>query len=130
MLFDRKDVQAIEGGTWVTGKEVAALASGKIKVRGFTSDASRDAFDAKARAASTADRHADGQLKPSTFARHTREVMSEVCIVDADGLGFTAEQIREMLLDPAYENLISACLEACGHVDRVKGEAKEVIAGN
>lgn len=130
MLFDRKDVAAIEGGQWVTGKEVPALAKGRLKVRGFTSDASRDAFDAKARAASAADRHADGQLKPSTFARHTREVMAEVCIVDAEDLGFTAEQIREMLTDPAYENLITACLEACGHVDRVTTTAKEAIAGN
>lgn len=129
-LFDRKDLAAIEGGQWVSGNEVPALASGRLKVRGFTSDASRDAFAYKARAASAAERHPDGQLKPSTAAKHTREVLAEACIMEAEGLGFTAEEIREMVLDPACENLILACMDACTFVDQASGVAKEALSGN
>lgn len=130
MLFDRKDIKAIDGGAWVGPDKVQALATGQIKVRGFTSEAARDCFDHKARTAPLTDRHPDGQLKSMALARQTREVMSEVCIIDAKDLGFTADQIKEMVLDPAYENLITACMNACAAVDRMTEEAKQVITGN
>lgn len=131
-LFARKRVEVAADGAWVTGKDVPALGDGAICVRGLTSDAARDAFNSKARSTPATGRAPDKTILPSVHARHTREVLSEVCILDARDLPFTADQVRSMVLDPGYEALISACIVACQVVDIRAQEADqtEAISGN
>lgn len=120
-LFDRKTPVDLSAGQWIGGDKVAAFGDGKLKVRGLTCDEAHDAFAYKARTATKADRAPDGMIKPSVNVRHAREVMSQVCVLDAEGLPFTADQIRMMLVEGGYENLELACLDAC----RI---AQEVVA--
>lgn len=139
-LFDRKRLSIASDGAWVGGDKVALFRSdtppsiydGEVLVRGLTSDYARDLFAMKARAAPKSDRGPDGALLNSALARHTREVLAEVCILDAKELPFTLEQIKGMVLDPAYENLITACLMACQAVDAMaqESDATEATTGN
>lgn len=129
-LFDRKRLDIAANGEWVTGKEVEALGDGAILVRGLMAEEARDAFAMKARGAKKSERTPDGSLLPSVLTRHTREVLSEHCIVDARDLPFTADDIRKMVLDPAYEALITAVIQACQHVDGLAQEVEEQTKGN
>lgn len=129
-LFDRKRLEVATEGAWVTGKEVAAFGDGAILVRGLASDAVRDAFATKARSTKKADRAPDGSLLPSCLTRHTREVLSEHCVLDAKDLPYTADEIRKMLQDPAYEALITAVIMACQHVDALSQEIEEQTSKN
>lgn len=130
-LFQRKRVELAADGDWVTGNDVPALLAGSLKVRGLSSDAARDAFNVKARAATKAMRGPDGSVLPSAHAKHTREVLSEVCILDAADLPFDAAKIRTMLLDPGYEALITTCIAACQTVDaRSQDLDAEGLSGN
>lgn len=131
-LFLRKQVQVAANGSWVSGDAVPALGGGALLVRGLSSDAARDAFNVKARMSPAKDRAPDKSVLPSAHARHTREVLAEVCILDARDLPFDADQVRAMVLDAGYEALIIACIEACRAVDILAQEADtaEDIAGN
>jgi hypothetical protein len=131
-LFQRKRVAVAEEGSWVTGEQVKALGKGALLVRGLSSDLARDAFSAKARMVPANGRAPDRTILPSVHARHTREVLSEVCILDARDLTFSAEQIRTMVLDPGYEALIVACIHACQAVDLLSRENDntEALSGN
>lgn len=144
-LFDRKRLEVATEGAWVTGKEVEAFGDGAILVRGLASDGARDAFSYKARreppystAKGTVNTRApDGHLLHGTLARHTREVLAEYAILDAkdivdhkSGTEYTAELIREMVLDPGYEAMIFAVLSACQHVDKVSHEIEEQTSKN
>jgi hypothetical protein len=130
-LFARKRLAIAEEGEWVTGAEIAALASGAIRVRGIRSEKASDVFHLKARSASKAEKAKDGSILPSVLAAHTREVLSEVCILDARDLPFSADELRAMVLDASYENLIVACIAACQHVDRLASESDvDAIRGN
>lgn len=131
-LFQRKRVQVAAEGAWVAGDAVPALGDGALLVRGLSSDAARDAFNVKARMAPAADRAPDKGILPSVHARHTREVLSEVCILDARDLPFTVEQIRAMVLDAGYEALIVACINACQAVDvqSQEDDQTEALSGN
>ena len=125
-LFDRKATLP-DDGHWIGGDVVPALGDGRIKVRSHFCHAAQDLYAYKARSAPAADRDPDGQLRLSVSARHGREVMAEACILDAEGLPYTAAQIREMLVDPTYENLAQACLDAsmaAYRLDQPKVEAK------
>jgi hypothetical protein len=99
-------------------------------VRGLSCDAARDAFAMKARGAKKAERAPDGVLLPSVVYRHTREVLSEACILDTRDMPFTGDQVREMVLDPAYDALISAVIAACQIIDTKAQEIDEAIVGN
>jgi hypothetical protein len=99
-------------------------------VRGLSCDAARDAFAMKARGAKKAERLPDGSLLPSVLYRHTREVLSEICILDARDLPYTADQVRDMVLDAGYEALIAAGFAACQIVDAKAQETDEATAGN
>lgn len=129
-LFDRKRLEVASGGEWVMGADVPALGDGALMVRGLTCDAARDAFAMKARGAKKADRTSDGALLPSALTRHTREVLSETCILDARDLPFTADQVRDMVMDPAYEALITAAIQACQVIDARAQEVDEATVGN
>lgn len=129
-LFDRKRLEVATEGAWVTGKEVEAFGDGAILVRGLASEAARDAFAIKARSAKKSDRAPDGSLLPSCLTRHTREVLADHCILDAKDLPFTADGIRKMVLDPAYEALITAVIMACQHVDTLAQEIEEQTSKN
>jgi len=129
-LFDRKRLDVAAGGDWVTGADVPALGDGALHVRGLSSDAARDAFAIKARGAKKAERAPDNSLLPSTLTRHTREVLSEVCILDARDLPFTADQVREKVLDAGYETLITAVIQACQHVDTLSQEIEDQTSKN
>ena len=133
-LFDRKRLDLAAGGDWVTGADVPALGDGALMVRGLSSDAARDAFAMKARGAKKTERAPDGSLLPSTLTRHTREVLSETCILDARDLPFTVDQVRGMVLDAGYEALITAVIGACQIVDaRSQGideDGEKAIMGN
>lgn len=130
-LFDRKRLAIAEEGGWVSGDKVKALGDGALLVRGLTSEAARDAFAAKARGVTKREKAPDGALLPSVLSRHTREVLSQVCLVDARDLPFSADEIRAMLLDPSYENMITACILACQAVDAMSQEVDaEAIKGN
>lgn len=131
-LFTRRKVEVAAEGAWVSGDQVEALGVGALLVRGLTCDAARDAFNSKARATPASGRAPDKSILPSVHARHTREVLSEVCILDARDLPFGADQIRKMVLDAGYEDLIRACIYACQAVDVQSQEAdqSEALAGN
>lgn len=125
-LFDRRG-SLPEDGHWIGGDAVPALGAGRVKVRSHFCVAAQDIYAYKARSAPAEDRDPDGRLRMSVSARHGREVMAEACIMEAEGLPYTAEQIREMLLDPTYENLAQACLDAsmvAYRLDQPKVEAK------
>lgn len=125
-LFDRKAPIDLSAGEWIGGDKVAAFGGGKIKVRGMYCAEAQDAFAYKARIAAKADRAPDGMVKPSVNVRHAREVMADVCVLDAEDLPFTADQIRKMLVEGGYENLELACLEACRAAQEIAaiGEAE------
>lgn len=121
-LFDRKALIDLSAGEWIGGDKVPAFGDGKIKVRGMYCTEAQDAFAYKARRATKKERAPDGMVKPSVNVRHAREVLSEVCVLEAEGLPFTADQIRMMIVEGGYENLELACLEAC----RVAQEIAEI----
>lgn len=117
MLFDRRDVDSIEGGAWVDGSIVPAFGDGRVKVRGMGADTVKDFLAKKARMAPPKDRVDDGSLLPSVAARNTREAISAVVLVEVDGIGAELVDVRKMLLDPAYGTLAGAILTAAYYVD-------------
>lgn len=131
-LFARKRVELAADGDWVGGDAVPSLGEGALLVRGLSSDAARDAFNSKARATPPDGRAPDKTILPSVHARHTREVLSQVCIIDARDLPFSADEVRAMVLDAGYEALIGACIAACQTVDLRSQESDqtEALSGN
>jgi len=131
-LFARKRLELAADGAWVDGNDVPSLGKGALMVRGLSSDAARDAFNSKARTTPPEGRAPDKTILPSVHARHTREVLSQVCILDARDLPFTADQVRAMVLDAGYEALIGACIAACQVVDirAQQADQTETLSGN
>ena len=131
-LFARKRLEVAADGAWVDKADVPSLGGGAILVRGLTSDAARDAFNSKARGIGPDGRAPDKTILPSVHARHTREVLSQVCILDVRDMPFSADEVRAMVLDAGYEGLIGACIAACQVVDLRSQESDqtEALSGN
>jgi hypothetical protein len=129
----KTDSKAIHEGEWIrVGEEYDDL---DIRTRGFT-DAYFDAQAAKQRKAAVGF-GGDVSKLPSALRRQINiECLLAHVVLDVrnlqhdDGRNVTFEEFKEMLRDPDYGELLSACFKAASMVGQRRAADLEDAAGN
>lgn len=130
----KRDMSAVEDGRWVADDEVPDLGDVRVKVRGMASSKARALFDRKQRGVSKKDRNRDGSMKGGAIAQVMREMVAEWCLVEVEGLTdggkpIKADELAELIHEPALEPLVTAIMAAVEAVDGTRADVED-IAGN
>lgn len=132
LLTLKRHLPSIEDGRWVDKREVKELADMRVKVRGSSSRLVREVFAAKERTNSA---DLQGEKRIETMGRIANETLSEVGLIDiegltADGKPVPLDDVRKMLLDPAYQPLAELISRCALVVERTREAQLKDIAGN
>lgn len=135
VLSLKRHLPSIEEGRWVDASELPALRDIRVKVRGASSRAARALFSAKERAIDPRDRDAQGRIKPERFATLLLEMLAEYQLVDiegltADGKALSVEDVRALVVDPAFQPVSDLIMQAVSIVDETREAQVEALAGN
>lgn len=132
LLTLKRHLPSIEDGRWVDKREVKELEDMRVKVRGSSSRVVREVYAAKER------QHAadlTGEKRLETLSRIATETLSETGLVDiegltADGKPVAVDEVRRMLLDPAFQPLADLISRCAIVVERTREAQVKDIAGN
>lgn len=133
LLTLKKDLPAIENGRWVDKTELVALQDVRVKVRGYGSKAVQDAAAARKRALDGEDIQG-GKPTDEALGRLGLLILQDV-FVDIEGLTnegkpVTADEVRDSILDPAFEPLADLILRAAHLVNESRMHKREALAKN
>lgn len=132
VLALKRHLSSIEDGRWVTRKEVKALQDMRVKVRGSSAKVVRELFAAKERAAAD---DLTGEKRLETLTRIANETLSEVGLIDIDGLTMDGKpvdvaEVRKMILNPAFQPLADIISQCAITVERTREAHLKDISGN
>lgn len=132
LLTLKRHLPSIEDGRWVDKREVKELEDMRVKVRGSSSRVVREVYAAKERQ-HAADLTGDKRLE--TLSRIATETLSETGLVDiegltADGKPVPVDEVRAMLLDPAFQPLADLISRCAIVVERTREAQVKDVAGN
>jgi hypothetical protein len=129
----KRDSAAIKAGQWVS--DIPDAGDIRVRVRGLSSPVAIDARARKERSAAKKDRNRDGTIKAEPGIQIMREVLSEVILLEIEGLTeggkpVTIERAKAMMLDPNYEGLADIVTWAARAVDRGVADVTEEAEKN
>lgn len=132
LLTLKRHLPSIEDGRWIDAKELKDLGDMRVKVRGHSSRLVREVYSAKERAAAD---DLKGEKRGETLLRIGKETLSEVGLVDIEGLTedgkpVPVDAVRGMILDPAFTPLADLLASCALLVDKTREAHVKEVAGN
>jgi hypothetical protein len=133
LLAMKRDLPAIEDGRWVGAAEMPALGDLRVKVRGYASKHVQGQDQARKRALPPADL-VNGKPNEAATERLGIALLQDV-FCDIDGLtdggkAMTADEVRPLLADPAFEPLSLLIMRAAMLVNESRVANAEAITKN
>jgi hypothetical protein len=129
----KRDSAAITAGQWVS--DIPDGGDIRVRVRGLSSPVAIDARARKERNAPKKSRSRDGSLKAEPGIQIMREVLSEVILLEIEGLTEGGKPVdlaraKAMILDPDYEALADIVAWAARAVERGVADDAEAAEKN
>lgn len=132
LLTLKRHLPSIEDGRWVDKREVKELEDMRVKVRGSSSRVVREVYAAKERQQAA---ELTGEKRLEILSRIATETLAEIGLVDIEGLtaggeAVPVDEVRRMILDPAFQPLADLISRCAIVVERTREAHVKDIAGN